>query len=131
MSSIIHRWTSVVDVTNEYPTLPLLERMHYLNIQCWDGCPPSVSQLSDAVEFIDRHLANGRLLVHCGHGKGRSATVVIAYLVLKGHVASMEEALRLCKSARPQLSVNRRMKERIQEFLDNCSRESNCKVKTK
>jgi hypothetical protein len=47
-----------------------------------DVTVPDEAVLTDAVAWIDDQLADGRtLLIHCAKGRGRSATVVAAYLM--------------------------------------------------
>ena len=56
-------WQAVVDLTNELPRMTTTKR--YLNIQSWDGCPPSVENIQRGVDFI---LASKRpVLIHCAY----------------------------------------------------------------
>ena len=57
------KWKAIVDVTNELPKLSTAKQ--YLNIQSWDGCPPSVAQINAAVEFV-KHCQKP-VLIHCAY----------------------------------------------------------------
>lgn len=101
------QWGSIIDITNELPRLGSCKQ--YLNIPSWDGCPPSIENIERAVRFAEK--APRPLLIHCAHGKGRSATVATACLRASGSYASINNAITSIKQARPQTSVNARMRK--------------------
>jgi hypothetical protein len=112
-SSFSREWAAVIDITNEFPRLN--RSGEYLNIQSWDGCPPTIESLQRAVTFS---ITSDRpLLIHCAHGKGRSVTVACAVLVALKVCGSVEEAMMRCKSLRPQSRVNPRMRTRLIEWF--------------
>ena len=57
------KWKSIVDVTNELPRLGSAKE--YLNIQSWDGCPPSAKKIQLAVDFILK--CPKPVLIHCAY----------------------------------------------------------------
>jgi len=74
-----------------------------------DFTPPSLEQVRAGVAFIQRHAAAGRkVYVHCKAGRGRSATIVLCYLIAKGLTPEQAQALVLEK--RPH--ANRRLAQR-------------------
>jgi protein-tyrosine phosphatase len=54
-----------------------------------DAQAPTDAQLEQALAFIDEH-RRGRVFVHCALGRSRSATVVAAWLLSRGHERSVE-----------------------------------------
>jgi protein-tyrosine phosphatase len=75
----------------------------FLSLPTEDHCAVSQAMLDDGVAFANRHLdRKERVLVHCQHGIGRSATLGLCVLVSRGHPPL--EALELAKSRRPSVS---------------------------
>ena len=63
------------------------------------GTPP-VLQLHDIIQFIEENSAKSKpVLVHCGEGKGRTGTVLAAYLVYHG--MSADVAIERVREKRP------------------------------
>ena len=61
---------------------------------------PSPFQLGEIIDFIAaRNAESEPVLVHCGEGKGRSGTVLAAYLVSRGSTA--DDAIRRVRELRP------------------------------
>jgi protein-tyrosine phosphatase len=81
-----------------------------------DGTPPSAEQLSRAVRWIDEQRARGPVLVHCAAGHGRSATVVLAWLVSCGEFADVETGLANLRRLRPGVALKPRQLARVREF---------------
>jgi len=75
----------------------------FLHLPTEDHCAVSQPMLAQGVAFANRHLDAGqRVLVHCEHGIGRSATLALCVLVSRG--LSPLVALDLAKSRRPLVS---------------------------
>ena len=84
-----------------------IEQLHLPTV---DFTPPSAADISRAVAFIDDHVARGHgVYVHCKAGRGRSATIVLCWLMAAKGI-SPEEAQQLLSSKRAQVlrSVFRR-----------------------
>lgn len=52
----------------------------YCRIPLQDGMAIPAERMREAVEWISRHIAKSRVIVFCRYGRGRSASVIIAYL---------------------------------------------------
>ena len=75
----------------------------FLRLPTEDVCAVSQEMLDEGVRFAREATgANGRLLIHCQHGIGRSAIVALCVLVDRGHAPMA--ALALAKDAREKIS---------------------------
>lgn len=73
----------------------------YIQYKVPDVTVPEPAVISDAVAWIDEQIEDGRtVLVHCAKGRGRSATLVAAYLMIAQGL-SFEEARALMETKRP------------------------------
>ena len=61
----------------------LYQNHNVLHLPTPDYSGSSVEQIKNGVEFIHEHVGNGKTLVHCKSGIGRSAVIVVAYLCVK------------------------------------------------
>lgn len=83
----------------------VLERhgLGFLHLPTEDHCAVSQPMLRTGVAFVNRHLDKGqRVLIHCQHGIGRSATLALCVLVSRGMPPL--KALELAKSQRSLVS---------------------------
>ena len=61
---------------------------------------PSPIQLHEIIQFVEEQNAQSKpVLVHCAEGKGRTGTVLAAYLVYKG--LSTDDAIKKVREKRP------------------------------
>lgn len=106
---------AVLDVTCELPlqvTPPA-----YLNLAVWDTHAPTVAQIDQGVSWALAQRAAGRkVLVHCAHGHGRSATVLAAILIAEGLAKGPAEAEALMKAERPRVRLNKRQKAALKQW---------------
>ena len=102
--------TAVVDVRAERIADPAFFAAHdiaHRQYRVPDVTVPGPEVLTDAVAWIDEQLADGRtVLVHCAKGRGRSATVLAAYL-MREQGMTFDEANALLESKRALIKLGR------------------------
>ena len=75
--------------------------IEYRNIPVKNHTAPSQAQLEECVSFVEANILKGKkTLVHCAAGKGRTGTVIAAYLCKSNNV-SAEDAIRRVREKRP------------------------------
>ncbi len=75
-----------------------------------DFTPPALADVERGVAFISAHIDNGgKVYVHCKAGRGRSATVVVCWLIQEKGVSPEEAAASLTR-CRPH--VNKQLQDR-------------------
>ena len=111
-------WVAIVDLAAEFRRIPLSAAV-YLSLPTLDGNPPSVEQLQRGVKWIDNHRSRGPVLVHCALGHGRSACVIIAWLVSSGRANDVPSALAMLQGIRPGVGLKPGQRKRLDEMLAN------------
>lgn len=91
-------WTSILDLAVEFPATWI--PTNYQSMPVLDTTAPSETELRFAVAWIGQAVSVGPVYVHCALGHGRSACVVIAYLLSVGSVATAVEGLSHLRSLR-------------------------------
>lgn len=87
-----------------------------LRIPTVDFTPPSLEHIERAVQFIDQQIARGKkVYVHCKAGRGRSATVVLCWLVANRHMTP-EAAQAHLISCRPHVVGGLAQRQVVKEF---------------
>ncbi|RCU61423.1 hypothetical protein SETIT_J000700v2 [Setaria italica] len=75
-----------------------------------------LKHFDECFSFIDEAISSGgNVLVHCFAGRSRSVTIVVAYL-MKKHQMSLESALSLVRSKRPQVAPNEGFISQLENF---------------
>ena len=101
-----HRIDAVVDLRGEDRDDEQLLRSHgitLLHLPTEDMCGVDAALLERGVEFVRERLDRGRrVLIHCEHGIGRSATLALCVLVARG--AAPLDALGRMKDRRALVS---------------------------
>src|SRR5260221_707583 len=109
----------VVNMCEEYPG-PLaayreaaIEQLHLPTI---DFTIPSYEDLVRGAAFIRAHAERGeRVYVHCKAGRGRSATLVLCWLIER-HGIEPEEAQRRLRAIRPKIVDGLWRREPVQRY---------------
>eukprot|EP00629_Pelagomonadales_sp_RCC1024_P006966 CAMPEP_0119270600 /NCGR_PEP_ID=MMETSP1329-20130426/7539_1 /TAXON_ID=114041 /ORGANISM="Genus nov. species nov., Strain RCC1024" /LENGTH=233 /DNA_ID=CAMNT_0007270625 /DNA_START=210 /DNA_END=908 /DNA_ORIENTATION=+ len=107
------RWAGVLDLTCELPERCLDLTDDYKLVACWDGAPPAPERIEAAAAFCVAARAEGPVLVHCAHGRGRSTTCVVAALAKAGLFPDWRAALAACQRNRPVVKLNGRMRRAL------------------
>jgi len=61
-----------------------------LYIPCADYTSPSMEQIEKALTFIQDQISNGKIYIHCKAGRGRSATIVMCYLISTKKITAIQ-----------------------------------------
>ena len=76
---------------------------------------PTIEQLNEILGYVERLNALSKpVLVHCGEGKGRTGTVLAAYLISHGDEA--DEAIRKVREKRPGSIQTAEQEKVLHEF---------------
>lgn len=72
------------------------------------------------VDFALQQRRLGRaVLVHCAHGHGRSAQVLIAAMVMAGDAPNIDSALSTLQAARPKCKLNKCQRANLEVYLSS------------
>ena len=116
-----HAIAAVVDLRSEArDDAGILRRqsIDFLHLPTDDHAAVSKRMLDMGVAFVSRHIAaDGRTLVHCEHGIGRSATLALAVLVAHGWTPL--DALTLAKDRRERVSPSPAQYDGWREWLSD------------
>lgn len=86
-----------------------------------DFTPPRLDDILRGVAFIDKHLdAGGKVYIHCKAGRGRSATVVLCWLIRRRGMTPEQGASYLLKT-RPHINKGLADRAVVQEFYRLCT----------
>ena len=81
-----------------------------------DFTPPTLESISQGVEFLDRHVsAGGKVYVHCKAGRGRSATVLLCWLMHR-HQMTPEQGSAFLAEHRPHINKGLAERKVVKEF---------------
>ena len=100
-------FVSVLDLAAEFIEVRTFRRLPgYCSLPVFDTTAPTPEQLRCAVDWLRAAVARGPVYVHCALGHGRSACVVVAYLLATGTVANVAEGMKLLRGKRPRVRLS-------------------------
>ncbi len=112
--------TAVMDMRAERTTEPAFFVEHgiaHRQYRVPDVTVPGPEILTDAVAWLDEQLADGRrVLIHCAKGRGRSATVLAAYL-MRTEGLSFDEVSRLLSAKRRLVKLQDRHRVVLEAWI--------------
>jgi hypothetical protein len=97
-------WVNILDLAAEFPAA--LVPAVYRSLPILDATAPTENELRSAVEWIAAAVGSGPVYVHCALGHGRSACVVIAYLLSVRAVGTVAEGVQRLQSLRPGVRLH-------------------------
>ncbi|HMT22614.1 MAG TPA: dual specificity protein phosphatase [Promineifilum sp.] len=125
-----HNITAVLDMRAEREgDREFYERhgINYHRLEVLDAMVPEDNYLSEGADWIDEQIDSGRtVLVHCAKGRGRSATVVAAYL-MRHQGMPFSESHELMKSVRPLVKLEDRHRRRLESWNEQPATSENSK----
>lgn len=90
--------------------------LEYLRVPMTDFVPPSLAEVEQGVNFVNEQTARGKTTyIHCKAGRGRSATVVLCWLLAAKEITP-EEAEELIREKRPHIMPNLAERTVVREF---------------
>lgn len=91
--------------------------VRYVHVSVLDLFVPSSEQIEEAVSWTDEQLKDGRtVLIHCAKGRGRSATLLAAYLT-RHHDMTYDEAHAFMLEKRPLVKLKARHKTAVESWM--------------
>ena len=88
----------------------------YKRLGVLDATVPADQYLSEGADWIDEQSDTGRtVLVHCAKGRGRSATLVAAYL-MRHEALPYDDCRTMMKEARPLVKLEDRHRRRLERW---------------
>ena len=103
----------IISLTKNRLSSQIIDKLNleYLHSPITDFTAPSLDQLKQIIDFIEeKEKRNKPVVVHCGKGKGRTGTILAAYLIKKGYTA--EDAIKEIRKRRSK-SIETRGQENI------------------
>jgi len=107
----------IADLTSEMLDPPSIRQLPgYRCFAALDAAPIPPAELLKIVQQL-RVAPGEQLLIHCANGHGRTGMVAAAWLIERGEVHSVEEALELLQSKRPTLRLGRSQRAAVEEMV--------------
>lgn len=73
----------------------------YFHLRVEDYSAPSLEEIDNTIDYIQQQISNKKpVMVHCAAGRGRTGTILAAYLIKKENVTA-NQAIKKIRSIRP------------------------------
>jgi len=102
---------SIVDLAPEVPLR--VGNTKYRHVPVLDLTVPTIAQLDDAVESIDRFATDRPTLVCCALGYSRSASAAAAWLIATDRASSVDSAIASIQERRPKVVLTEAHRARL------------------
>ena len=113
--------TAIVDLRAERDAAESFFREHGIASRQYrvpDTAVPGPDILTDAVAWIEARIGEGRVvLIHCAKGRGRSATVLAAYL-MRSEKMTFEQVEALMREKRPLVKLQARHRLALETWIE-------------
>lgn len=95
------------------------EHINYFHLKVKNKDVPSLQELDSMVDYIHNQINEKRpVAVHCSGGKGRTGTMLAAYLIKMQHL-NAEEAIKQMRKMRPGSVESKKQQARLYEYKDH------------
>ncbi|MWP62894.1 phosphatase PAP2/dual specificity phosphatase family protein [Gilliamella sp. Pas-s25] len=111
----LNNFISIVDLCAELPITQFKGNYHLIPVL--DMTPLTIKQCQDVAEIIEQYHQQGRLLVCCALGYSRSATAIIAWLLLTKRVPSLDTAIAMVKARRSTIVISAKQRLILSDWL--------------
>ncbi|HET7147370.1 MAG TPA: dual specificity protein phosphatase family protein [Candidatus Nitrosopolaris sp.] len=92
-------------------------KLEYLHLKVEDYGAPSLEQLDITINFMKRQIVEGKpVMVHCAAGKGRTGTILAAYLLKEEENLDAGKAIMRIRKLRPGSVQSETQKKCIESY---------------
>ncbi len=110
-------WDAILDLAGEFAAGRWQRaRPNYRSLPILDAAAPSEAELRAAVAWLRDATAAGPVYVHCALGHGRSACVVVAYLLSVGTVGTVADGVKLLRALRTGVRLHPPQRRLLRRF---------------
>ncbi|WP_202113551.1 dual specificity protein phosphatase family protein [Gilliamella sp. Lep-s21] len=119
-------YSSIVDLCAELPIGHVFG--NYCSIPVLDMTPLTIEQCQQASKMIEQCHKQGNVLVCCALGYSRSATAVIAWLLLTKRASSLDDAITKVKSSRHSVVITTKQRLILSDLFYKFQKETYAKL---